>query len=111
MFFGHRRPPPLARPAAPITGRRSVWHWLGAVALAWGLSPALSAQELLLEIWRKDDQIFWEKQIIAAFERKHPGICVRFRSEDPLYYDQKLDARLVSRTADDLMYCRPFTAA
>lgn len=66
------------------------------------------AQELLLESWRKDDQIFWEEQIIPVFEQRHPNIRVRFRSEDPLYYDQKLDARLVGRTAGDLIYCRPF---
>ncbi len=72
------------------------------------LIAPLSAQELVIESWRKDDQIFWDKVIIPAFQRKHPSIRLKFSPEDALAYDGKLEARLSTRHAGDLVFCRPF---
>ena len=72
---------------------------------------AVSAQELILESWRKDDQIFWDKVLIPAFQRLHPEIRLKFRPEEPLAYDSRLEARLSTRRAGDLIFCRPFDAS
>ena len=72
------------------------------------LSPSLSAQELVIESWRKDDQLFWDKVLIPAFQRKHPHIRLKFAPEEALSYDPRLDARLSTRRAGDLVFCRPF---
>ena len=72
------------------------------------LSTGLSAQELVIESWRKDDQIFWDRVIIPAFQRKHPGIRLKFAPEEALHYDGRLNARLSARVAGDIIFCRPF---
>ena len=72
---------------------------------------AVSAQELILESWRKDDQIFWDKVLIPAFQRLHPEIRLKFKPEEPLAYDSRLEARLTTRRAGDLIFCRPFDAS
>jgi raffinose/stachyose/melibiose transport system substrate-binding protein len=69
------------------------------------------AQELTIESWRKDDQIFWDKVLIPAFQRLHPEIKLKFQPEEPLAYDSRLDARLTTRRAGDLIFCRPFDAS
>ena len=68
-------------------------------------------QELTLESWRKDDQIFWDKVLIPAFQRLHPEIRLQFKPEEPLAYDSRLEARLTTRRAGDLIFCRPFDAS
>ena len=72
---------------------------------------AVSAQELILESWRKDDQILWDKVLIPAFQRLHPEIRLQFKPEEPLAYDSRLEARLSTRRAGDLIFCRPFDAS
>ena len=72
---------------------------------------AVNAQELILESWRKDDQIFWDKVLIPAFQRLHPEIRLQFKPEEPLAYDSRLEARLTTRRAGDLILCRPFDAS
>lgn len=69
------------------------------------------AQELVIESWRKDDQIFWDKVLIPAFQRLNPEIQVRFQAEEPLAYDARLESRLSNRRAGDLVFCRPFDAS
>ena len=68
-------------------------------------------QVLTIESWRKDDQIFWDKVLIPAFQRQHPDIKVQFKPEEPLAYDARLEARLSTRRAGDLIFCRPFDAS
>ena len=75
--------------------------------LAWHATP-LRAQELVIESWRKDDQIFWDRVIIPAFQKKHPGIRLKFAPEEALLYDGRLYSRLSSRVAGDVVFCRPF---
>jgi raffinose/stachyose/melibiose transport system substrate-binding protein len=82
---------------------------LASACLAIGLFSNLAvAQELVIESWRKDDQIFWDKVLIPAFQRQHPGIRLKFKPEEPLAYDARLEARLSTRRAGDLIFCRPF---
>ena len=77
--------------------------------LALGLiSSAAFAQDLVIESWRKDDQIFWDKVLIPAFQKQHPGIRLTFKPEEPLAYDARLESRLSTRRAGDLVFCRPF---
>jgi raffinose/stachyose/melibiose transport system substrate-binding protein len=96
--FFRVRPPPY----------QGLLNWaLLLTCLAWPIAP-LQAQELVIESWRKDDQIFWDKVLIPAFQRKHPGIRLKFEPEEALSYDPRLEARLSTRRAGDLVFCRPF---
>lgn len=79
------------------------------IGMCW--SGAGAAQELILESWRKDDQIFWDKVLIPAFQRLHPEIRLKFKPEEPLVYDARLESRLSTRRAGDLIFCRPFDAS
>jgi raffinose/stachyose/melibiose transport system substrate-binding protein len=97
--------PALTRPF-----RARLWclRMLGVAVL---LMANAQAQVLTIESWRKDDQIFWDKVLIPAFQRQHPDIKVQFKPEEPLAYDARLEARLSTRRAGDLIFCRPFDAS
>lgn len=66
------------------------------------------AGTLVIESWRVDDKALWEKVLIPAFQRRHPGIDVKFAPTAPTGYDAGLAARLAGGTAGDLVACRPF---
>lgn len=88
----------------------TVWlQCLANACLAIGIvSSSAFAQDLVIESWRKDDQILWDKVLIPAFQRQHPGIRLTFKAEEPLAYDARLESRLSTRRAGDLVFCRPF---
>lgn len=90
----------------PLTGWVQRLACIGVVLC--GLARMASAQELVIESWRKDDQILWDKVLIPAFQKLHPGIRLKFKPEEPLAYDAQLEARLATRRAGDLIFCRPF---
>lgn len=69
---------------------------------------AAEATTLNIESWRVDDKALWENVLIPAFEKKHPGIQVKFAPTAPTEYDSSLTARLTGGTAGDLIACRPF---
>jgi len=66
------------------------------------------AGTLVIESWRVDDKTLWEKVLIPAFEKNHPGVEVKFAPTAPTEYDSSLAARLAGGTAGDLIACRPF---
>jgi len=76
-----------------------------AMALAGGHADAGT---LSIESWRVDDLALWENVLIPAFEKKNPGITVKFTPTAPTEYDSSLTARLAGGTAGDLVACRPF---
>lgn len=80
---------------------------LAALAGILGAGSA-GAGTLTIESWRVDDKTLWETVLIPAFQRKHPGIQVRFAPTAPTEYDSSLGARLAGGTAGDLIACRPF---
>ena len=86
-------------------------HGLKTLITAMLVIGTAHAQVLTIESWRKDDQIFWDKVLIPAFQRQHPDIKVQFKPEEPLAYDSRLEARLSTRRAGDLIFCRPFDAS
>ncbi len=63
---------------------------------------------LTLESWRNDDRALWENTLIPAFNRKYPGIEIRYQASMPTEYDAQLTTRLANGTAGDLLACRPF---
>lgn len=81
---------------------------LAALLVAGG---GVQAGTLAIESWRVDDKALWETVLIPAFERRHPGIEVKFVPTVPTDYDAELAARLAAGTAGDLIACRPFDAA
>lgn len=93
---------------------KKLWQTVCQAALCWAAVLMLgtaNAQQLTIESWRADDQIFWDKVLIPAFERLHPEIQLQFKPEAPLAYDSQLEARLATRRAGDLIFCRPFDAS
>ena len=85
--------------------RRIVRH---ALLLAMLSAQASQAGTLMIESWRVDDKTLWEKVLLPAFEKNHPGIDVKFAPTAPTEYDSSLAARLAGGTAGDLISCRPF---
>ena len=79
-----------------------------ALFLAMVCASAARAGTLVLESWRVDDKALWESVLLPAFERKHPGITVKFSPTAPTEYDTSLAARLGNGTAGDVLACRPF---
>ena len=71
-------------------------------------SSTVQAGTLTIESWRVDDKTLWETVLIPAFQKKHPGIEVKFSPTAPTEYDSTLNARLSGGTAGDLLACRPF---
>lgn len=78
------------------------------LCLALLCASAARAGTLVLESWREDDKALWETVLLPAFERKHPGITVKFAPTAPTEYDTSLAARLGNGTAGDMLACRPF---
>lgn len=74
-------------------------------------ASAARAGTVVLESWRVDDRALWETVLIPAFERKHPGITVKFAATAPTDYDASLAERLAGGSAGDLVACRPFDAS
>lgn len=74
------------------------------------VAAAGSAQAgtLTIESWRVDDKALWENILIPAFQKKNPGIQVKFAPTAPTEYDSSLTARMAGGTAGDLVACRPF---
>ena len=79
-----------------------------ALLLAMLSATSVRAGTLVIESWRVDDKTLWEKVLIPAFEKNHPGIEVKFAPTAPTEYDSSLAARLAGGTAGDLIACRPF---
>ncbi|NVM74756.1 raffinose/stachyose/melibiose transport system substrate-binding protein [Duganella sp. SG902] len=79
-----------------------------ALLLAMLSATNVRAGTLVIESWRVDDKTLWEKVLIPAFEKNHPGIEVKFAPTAPTEYDSSLAARLAGGTAGDLIACRPF---
>lgn len=100
--------PRASRHIGWLFDKASFWLMLPLLGLFMG---AVHAQDLTIESWRKDDQLFWDKVLIPAFQRQHPEIRLRFKPEEPLAYDTKLASRLSTRRAGDLIFCRPFDAS
>ncbi|MGK5048255.1 ABC transporter substrate-binding protein [Janthinobacterium sp. GB4P2] len=71
-------------------------------------SGSAQAGTLTIESWRVDDKTLWETVLIPAFQKKHPGIEIKFSPTAPTEYDSTLNARLSGGTAGDLLACRPF---
>ena len=71
-------------------------------------SGTAQAGTLTIESWRVDDKTLWETVLIPAFQKKHPGIEIKFLPTAPTEYDSTLNARLSGGTAGDLLACRPF---
>ena len=73
------------------------------LALAGGNAQAGT---LTIESWRVDDLALWENVLIPAFQKKNPGVTVKFSPTAPTEYDSTLTARLAGGTAGDLVACR-----
>ncbi|SIR54004.1 carbohydrate ABC transporter substrate-binding protein, CUT1 family [Aeromonas sp. RU39B] len=80
--------------------------WIGALGLL--LCCPLLAAELTIESWRVDDKDLWEQKIIPAFEASHPGISLKFKPVQNMYYMDTLQKNLKEGNAGDLITCRPF---
>ncbi|MBY0573729.1 MAG: extracellular solute-binding protein [Undibacterium sp.] len=85
------------------------WRALGSALFILLTSQNLTyAGTLVIESWRADDKLMWEKVIIPAFEKKYPGITLKFSATAPTEYDASIATRLADGTAGELITCRPF---
>jgi len=87
---------------------QSVRIMRNALLIALAAAGAAQAGTLTIESWRVDDKTLWKTVLIPAFEKKNPGIEVKFAPTAPTEYDSSLTARLTGGTAGDLIACRPF---
>lgn len=69
------------------------------------------AGTLVIESWRADDKALWDSVLIPAFQKKNPGIEVRYEPSAPTEYDAGLQERFANGSAGDLVACRPFDAS
>ncbi|MHB8625270.1 MAG: ABC transporter substrate-binding protein [Aggregatilineales bacterium] len=69
---------------------------------------AQSNSTITIESWRTEDASMWDN-IIAAFNKVHPEITVKFAPTKNDQYNSVLGAKLSSGTAGDIITCRPFT--
>jgi raffinose/stachyose/melibiose transport system substrate-binding protein len=78
-----------------------------------GASGAVMAKDvtIIVESWRNDDLLIWQKSIIPAFEADNPGIKVKFTPSAPAEYNAVLNSKLDAGSAGDLITCRPFDAS
>jgi len=58
--------------------------------------------------WRTEDAKLWEKDVIPAFEKAHPGIVVKYQATDTNDYNATIQSQVESGTGPDVMMCRPF---
>ena len=97
--------PTLIRTVSTL--RNAVLSTLATVAMLSAVGTA-QAGTLTIESWRVDDKALWETVLIPAFEKKNPGIQIKFSPTAPTEYDSTLTARLAGGTAGDILACRPF---
>ena len=95
------------KPQAGQSLRNAVLAVLATFA-AFAAVTTAQAGTLTIESWRVDDKALWESVLIPAFEKKNPGIQVKFSPTAPTEYDSTVTARLAGGTAGDLIACRPF---
>src|SRR5579859_6651518 len=69
---------------------------------------AQSNVTISIESWRAGDESLWDT-FIAAFNKVHPEITVKFVTTKADQYDSVVNAKLSSGTAGDIITCRPFT--
>ncbi len=84
---------------------------LASISLLAGGSAFAQDATLTIESWRDDDLAIWQKTIIPAFEKRHPGIRLTFSSSASAEYDAALNSKLDAGTAGDIITCRPFDAS
>lgn len=89
-------------------------RWLGALVVGTALltqAQFARSTDLSMESWRSDDVGIWENLILPEFHRANPNIRVRFSGTDAKEYDGVIEQRLATRSAGDLVTCRPFDVA
>ena len=69
------------------------------------------AGSLTIESWRTDDAKIWNTKILPVFEKSHPNIHITFLPSKNVEYDETVKTKLKSKTAGDLITCRPFDAS
>lgn len=67
-----------------------------------------AAGTLVVESWRADDKELWDTVLIPTFQKRYPGIGIRYQPTAPTEYDAAVQDRLAGNGAGDLIMCRPF---
>jgi raffinose/stachyose/melibiose transport system substrate-binding protein len=80
------------------------------LAIAAAASAAKADVTLTVESWRSEDAEIWNKTLIPAFEKTHPGIKVVFTPTQPIQYDASIQVKLAAGSAGDIIGCRAFDA-
>lgn len=67
--------------------------------------PAAPEQALTIALWDYD-KISYDRRLVEAFEKTHPGVCVRVASYPDACYDQKMESLLVGGKQVDVFFTR-----
>lgn len=67
--------------------------------------PAAPEQALTIALWDYD-KISYDRRLVEAFEKTHPGVRVRVASYPDAYYDQKMESLLVGGKQVDVFFTR-----
>lgn len=71
------------------------------------LSPAHAEKELRLTVWDGDESLRVLREVIAEFEKEHPGVKVRLENVDYRYYFQRLLSQIAGNSAPDVAMLDP----
>lgn len=63
---------------------------------------------LTIDSWRTDDSKIWKEVIIPIYEKANPGVKVVWAPSPSNEYDSALTLRMKSKTAADIIMCRPY---
>jgi raffinose/stachyose/melibiose transport system substrate-binding protein len=71
-------------------------------------TSAVAATTLTIDSWRTDDSKIWKEVIIPIYEKANPGVKVVWAPSPSNEYDSALSLRMKSKTAADVVMCRPY---
>ena len=71
-------------------------------------SAVAATTTLTIDSWRTDDSKIWKEVIIPIYEKANPGVKVVWAPSPSNEYDSALSLRMKSKTAADIVMCRPY---
>ena len=63
---------------------------------------------LTIDSWRTDDSKIWKEIIIPIYEKANPNVKLVWAPSPSNEYDSALSLRMKSKTAADVVMCRPY---
>jgi raffinose/stachyose/melibiose transport system substrate-binding protein len=71
-------------------------------------SAVAATTTLTIDSWRTDDAKIWKDILIPIYEKANPNVKLVFAPSPSNEYDSALSLRMKSKTAADIVMCRPY---